>query len=53
MAPDLPIVYDSEGGVRHTVATVAVADIKRSNREPTLLRGCNETRAFFGVEARA
>ena len=34
MAPDLPIVYDAEGGVRHTVATVAVADIKRSNREP-------------------
>jgi hopanoid biosynthesis associated radical SAM protein HpnH len=36
MAPDLPVVYDAEGGggVRHTVATVAVADIKRSNREP-------------------
>jgi hypothetical protein len=33
MAPDLPVVYDAEG-VRHTVATVAVADIKRSNREP-------------------
>jgi hopanoid biosynthesis associated radical SAM protein HpnH len=33
MAPDLPIVYGSEG-VRHTVATVAVTDIKRSSREP-------------------
>jgi hopanoid biosynthesis associated radical SAM protein HpnH len=32
MAPDPPILYGERS--RHTVATVPVADIKRSNREP-------------------
>jgi hopanoid biosynthesis associated radical SAM protein HpnH len=32
MAPDLPILYGDRS--HHTVATVAVADIKRSSREP-------------------
>jgi hopanoid biosynthesis associated radical SAM protein HpnH len=34
MAPDLPILYTEGAARRTTVATVAVADIKRSNREP-------------------
>jgi len=34
MAPDPPILYGEGARRSHTVATVAVADVKRANREP-------------------
>jgi hypothetical protein len=36
MAPELPVLYGDHPrkGAGETVATVAVADIKRANREP-------------------